>query len=167
MELIVFFLVGYVLGSTTPSELKAFVMNVLKKVHKYLASPTDDKLELNWTGRQLFLLFNKGCSERWYEARAHLHQGFWLSIACALRLVYLVRVDLIDDEQSKGRCRIFTFHGFQSVEKVVEKTVKLRNIFKYEINKELSVSDKMDYYQTFVAGFNVVDDFMNGSFLSR
>ena len=166
MELLVFLLVGYLLGSFTPTELKTIIADKGKKIHHHLASPVNDKLELNWTGRQLFLLLSKGCSERWYEARAHLHQGFFKSLICAFGFIYLVRIDLIDDNQEKGESRVFTFHGFQSLEDVMKKTATIVKVYTLEVNATLDKDEKVSYYQTFIAGHNVVGDFMDGSFVS-
>lgn len=138
----------------------------LKEFKKFLSSPMDERLEINWTTRQLLSLVSKPASERWYEARAHLHQNIFLSILCALHLIQLVRVDFIDDDQQRGRCKVFILHGFQSIYTIMKQSERLIKVTQEEVNKETSEDNKMSYYQTFVAGHNVVEDFMNGSFVS-
>lgn len=158
---IVYILFGIVLGYFLfDKEQKA-----LKEFKKFLSSPVNERLEVNWTTRQLLSLVSKRASERWYEARAHLHQNIFLSMLCALHLIQLVRVDFIDDDQQRVRCKTFTLHGFQSIDTIMKQSERLIKVASEEINKELSEDNKMSYYQTFVAGYNVVEDFMNGSFV--
>lgn len=165
MESLVFLLVGYVLGSFTPTELKTIISDKGKKIHKYLASPVSNKLELDWSVRQLFMLFSKKRGDLWYEARVHLNKSVIKSLLCVFKIIYLVRIDLIDDNQERGKSRTFVLHGFQSLESVMKKSGQLINKFMEEVNSDLKEEDRMFYYQTFVAGHNVVADFMNGSFV--
>lgn len=133
----------------------------LQRFKEYIASPSTGKPELDWVTRQIFKLFNRNLSERWYEARVHLHQGVFKSLICAFGFIYLVRIDLIDDNQEKGECRVFAFHGFQSLEDVLKKTEPMIVPFIEETNAGLEGQAKMHYYSTFVAGYNVVATFMD------
>ena len=135
----------------------------LQRFKEYIASPSTGKPELNWSTQQVFKLFNRNLSERWYEARVHLHQGVFKSLICAFGFIYLVRIDLIDDNQEKGESRVLSFHGFQSLEDVLKKAEPMIVPFIEETNTELEGQAKMHYYSTFVAGYNVVATFLDHS----
>lgn len=137
----------------------------LESFRDYLVSPVDKKMNLDWTTMQLLYLVNRRASRCWYESRKHLYQGVWRSLLCTLGLVYLIRIDLIDDDENMGTSRVFTLHGFRSVENAVKRSRALLARFNEEVNADKPEEARMHYYQTFVAGYNVVDDFMNGSFL--
>jgi hypothetical protein len=132
------------------------------KVFDYFATPgRDHHLELNWAGRQFFLLFSKGMSERWYEARAHLYQGVFISLLSTFHLIHIVRIEYETSRDCYISYVIFKTHGFQSLatlEKKMPEWIK---------TKKAEAKDAQHWYQTFVCGHNVIGDFMNGFFDQR
>lgn len=130
---------------------------------KYFGTPTGGrydkpKLELNWTGRQFFLLFSKGMSERWYESRAHLYQGVFISLLSAFHLIHIVRIEYETSKECYVSYVIFKTHGFQSIESIKKQMPK------WIKEKKSEAKDAQHWYQSFVAGHNVIGDFMNGFF---
>ena len=161
MEIIVAILVGYILGSTSPEKLKTLIHDKVKSFHNYFKTPSSGRIELNWGVNKLLELFSEPMAQKWCESRVHLRQGVFKSLICASGFIYLVRIDLIDVNQEKGESRVFTFHGFQSLEEVLKKTEPMIVPFIEETNAGLEDQAKMHYYSTFVAGYNVVSTFMD------
>lgn len=155
MEIIFAVVVGFFLGNLN-------LKKVQKALHNKFRTPGKDSIELNWGGRELFGMISKKAGNRWYEAREHLNQGVFVSLFCTFKLIWIVRVDLIDDSSEYGRSKTKIFHGFQSLQSVMEASNAFVKEFENNYNKE-NPDKKMHYYQTFVAGYNVVQDYMNGS----
>ena len=142
--------------------LSAGVFVLLSQRKGYFGSPTDGELELNWTMRQLLALVSKNASNRWYESRVHVHKGFWLSLLCALKVLHLVRVDFMHNSEDYGRFKTLVVPGWVKYNDImlnhewyVEKARE-----KLSLNNDEGLKDYY-YYQTLVAGKNVVKDFMN------
>lgn len=160
---VVGFLLGYVL--TLSIGLANMTLRKLPTVSesffRYFGTPSSKKLELDWGLKQFFALFNKQMSERWYEARAHTYQGVWISLLCAFNIVTIVRFEF---ESKKDDCRYYT--------KI--KTWKWTLSFKSGQEKMKFLLSEVDnvrphmpidagcLYQIFVAGDNVVWDYVNG-----
>ena len=130
---------------------------------KYFGTPTGGryekpKLELNWGLRQFFLMFDKGMSERWYESRAHLYRGVFISLLSTFHLIHIVRFDFATNREDHFRTTTFITHGFQSIQTLKK---KMPDWIK---EKSKKVEGAEYWYQTFVAGHNVIGDFMNGDF---
>lgn len=114
------------------------------------------RLELNWTGRQFFYLFSRGMGERWYEARAHLNRDVFISVLSAFHLIHIVRIEYETSRDGYISWVSFVTHGFQSLATL---KTKLPNWIK---EKKAEAKDAQHWYQTFVAGHNVIGDWMNG-----
>lgn len=123
-----------------------------KSFQEYLCTPSSGKLELNWTTRQVLALFSKGASKRWYEARAHLGRGVFVSLLAAFHLVYVIRIEYETDKDSVLCYSTKIIHGFQSLNDIMKKLPVLSNTMRHE--------KATCYYQTFVSGHNIVHDFM-------
>lgn len=151
MELILILIIGIVVGTMIDKKYP-------EAVKKHFASPSDGTIELNWGGRQFFLLFSKEASERWYEARAHMNGGFFLSLACAFGLIYYVRFEYnIENHDDRIVYNKVVYHGFRDYKELLALAKK-----DIPVQKELLKNKGAGYfYQMFVAGHNVVMDFMN------
>lgn len=122
---------------------------------KYLTSPVDSKFNLNWTTRQIIALINAGASERWYESRTHCHKSILVSVLTTLHLIWIVRTDIgYIDEDDMFYCEYSYFHGFRSFE-----ALKKKCLSKKFLDKIIDIK-KNYYYQTFICGHNVVNDFV-------
>lgn len=132
------------------------------KIFEYFATPGGGyhkpKLELNWTGRQFFYLLSRGMGERWYEARAHLYRGVFISILSAFHLIHIVRIEYETNRDGYVSYVVFITHGFQSLQTLKKKLPK------WIKEKKSQAKDASYWYQTFVCGHNVIGDFMNGDF---
>ena len=132
------------------------------KIFEYFATPCsgykDKTLELNWSGRQFFYLFSKGMGERWYEARAHLYRGVFISLLSAFHLIHIVRIEYETSRDGYMSFVVFITHGFQSLATLQK---KMPDWIK---QKKSQAKDAQYWYQTFIAGHNVVGDCMNGDF---
>lgn len=142
-------IIGFVFGM--------FVRNRMEgsELFEYFACPSSKTFELDWTGRQFLRLFSEGMSERWYESRAHLYQGFWMSLLATLHLVHVVRIEYETSRDGYVSFVTVIVHGFQSIDTLKKKLPKLT-----QENKKYA-KDASHWYQTFVTGHNVVNDFMN------
>lgn len=161
MTIIIAVIVGFILGSIPKDGLNDIIVRTYTKLHEYLRSPSTDKLDLDWSTRQIIRVFNTNASERWYESRVHLKNGVLKSLACTLHLIYVVRISFIDEDMCSGKSKVFTVHGFQSLKSVMVYIEKQCAVFYEEINKD--ENKKLEYYQSFVAGHNVVHDYISGS----
>lgn len=157
MEIIFAVVIGFILGSSKNK-------NIIETIKNSLGRPTDGVVELNWGGKKLFGFFSDKAAQRWYEARAHLGYGVIISLLATFKLIYLIRIDLIDSNMSRGKSYKRVLHGFQSLDKVIKKAQAISLKVEEQYNKENS-ENNMSYYQTFIAGHNVVGDFVNGSFV--
>lgn len=128
-------------------------------VLQYFGEPCNQRLELNWAGRQFFLLFSKGMSKRWYEARAHLYQNVFVSLLSTFHLIHIVRIDYETSRESSYSYTITITHGFQSIRTLMTKMPQLIKA------KKAEAKDATYWYQTFVCGHNVVGDCINGDFI--
>lgn len=153
MENFLFLLTGVLLGLVID---KTYLINM----RKYFASPIDQKtIELNWSVSQLLKLFNAAAADRWYESRQHTNSGLLLSIASTLGLVYAIRVSFMHDSGDSGRSTTLIRHGFQSLESLKKNHVDL--IKCATVKLKLAEDHNYYYYDTFIAGHNVVDTFMD------
>lgn len=162
MEIIVAVLVGYILGSTSPKKLKTLIKDKVASFYNYFKTPGKNRIELNWGVNKLLGLFSEPMARRWYEARAHLRVGIFKSILVVLGVIYLVRIDLMNGEGDRGVCKVFTLNGFKSLEKTMDKIDGLIKLYVTEVNANQPEESRMGYYQTFIAGHNVVEDYFNG-----
>ena len=162
MEIIVAILVGYILGSTSPEKLKTLIHDKVKSFHNYFKTPSSGRIELNWGVNKLLELFSEPMAQKWYESRAHLNAGIFKSILAVLGFIYLVRIDLMNGEGKRGVYKVFTLNGFKSLEKTMDKIDGLIKLYVTEVNTNRSEELQMSYYQTFIAGHNVVEDCFNG-----
>lgn len=126
------------------------------KMYDYFASPCGNNLELDWGGRQFFRLFSKGMSERWYEARAHLNRGVFISLLATFHLIHIVRIEFETSKENLHSYDTMFVHGFQSLKTLKEKLPKLIE------QARTKAKDAQYYYQTFISGHNIIHDFMNG-----
>lgn len=147
------FVMGLIIGTMVAHKLEG------TKFLEYLGSPINGRIELNWSLRQVLALFSKGMSERWYEAREHLHRGVFISLLSTLHLIHIVRFDYATTREDYYGTVTFIVHGFQSVQ-----TLKTQ-MPQWIKDKKTEVKDADYWYQSFVAGHNVVSDFMNGYFV--
>lgn len=146
------FLMGLVFAVICFSAYKIVAKD--EKTMKYLTSPVDGKFDINWTTRQIIALFNTNASERWYESRAHCHKGILVSVLATLHLIWIVRTDMGYNDDDMFYCKYSYFHGFQSFE-----TLKKKCLSKKFLDKIIDIK-KNYYYQTFICGYNVVNDFV-------
>ncbi len=164
MEIIVAVLVGYILGSTSPKKLKTLIRDKVSSFYNYFKTPGSNRIELNWGVNKLLGLFSESMAQRWYESRAHLNAGIFKSILVTLKVIYLVRIDLINGEGDRGVCNVFTLNGFKSLEETMGKIDSLIKLYIAEVNAYRPEESKMSYYQTFIAGHNVTEDCFNWRF---
>lgn len=129
------------------------------KIFEYFATPGREKhVELDWGLKQFFELFSEKMGQRWYEARAHLYQGVFISLLSAFHLIHIVRIEYQTTREDYTSYVIVKTHGFQSL-----KTLK-KKLPKWTKEKKSQAKDADYWYQTFVSGHNVISDFMNGDF---
>lgn len=148
MEIVLAVLIGCIAGLLMDR-------GYLKQCHQYLAAPSTGQLHLAWTTRQLLRLVSVSASKRWYEAREHLKQSVFKSILCTLGLIYIVRLEFETNDDSRILFKTKIFHGFRRFEDL---KVKIAETIP-EVREELPGAQY--WYQTFVAGRNVIDDFLN------
>lgn len=133
-----------------------------KKFLDRFRAPTDGTFQLNWGLREFFKIFSKDMSERWYECRTHCNQGILVSLLSAFHLVWVVRGEFFIEGEDDRIGYVYSYiHGFQSVNTVFKKYKKyLDNDPEFDkIYKERNFNG---VYQVFIAGHNVVADFMSG-----
>lgn len=152
MEIIIAVLVGYILGAISPTDMKAFVVSVYKDAHNYLASPSTDRLELDWSVYQALKLIAPKASERWYEARAHIGQGLLKSLLTTVGVIYLVQISLQHNSFDHGVTKVYILSGFQSFERLMDKVPVLIESYMNTVDRDL-----YHYERTFIAGHNVVE----------
>jgi hypothetical protein len=146
-------IVGFIFGFVVRNNIEG------GDVLKYFGTPGREKqLELNWGLRQFFYLFSEKMGQRWYEARCHTYSGVFISLLATFRLIYIIRFEYgteIEDRMVVKKCVI---HGFRSYENL------LSIIPAMAVEKQEQTEGALYWYQTFVAGHNVVGDFCNGFF---
>lgn len=156
---IIAFIGGFIVGIIARNKMDG------TSVMEYFGTPgggphgQKPKLELNWTGRQFFYLITRGMGERWYESRAHLRRGVFLSLLSAFHLIHIVRIDYETNREGYFTTVQFITHGFQSIQTLKKKMPA------YVKEKKSQAKDADYWYQTFVSGHNVIGDFMNGDFV--
>ena len=142
MEYIFAVVVGFILGKWDKINFK--------KVYDFLATPTDNKLELDWTLREIFSVFSINISERWYEARTHLNQSVFTSLLCALGLINIIQISYGSNEDGVYPFVTFKTHGFRSYDNLKEYAISM-------IDKKRKNIEEATYYErTFIAGYNVI-----------
>lgn len=157
------FLLGLMTNLPFMNKVGNYFLQKVSEVKKYFGSPCDEKFDLNWSTRQFFRIFSKPMSERWYESRAHLRAGIWTSLACTFGLVTLVSADFMyDHDDSRGisekLCYGFWVLPGNHKERMLELIAEAG-----EIGEGISKKDQpVSLYQIFIAGENVVWDWMNG-----
>lgn len=157
---------------TTPSEGKFELNWTLRQILSRFSTQTRDTM-----------------ADRWYEAREHLHKGVFVSLCCAFGLIRLIRIDLMHNTGDFGRYKVLVVPGWISYEKMMSNHEWYVQRARRELclslvtpmhewdakqshkkKKSKIRSEEKDihadgrnyyYYQTFVAGRNVVKDFMN------
>lgn len=147
------FVMGLIIGTMIAHKLEG------TKFLTYLGSPINGRLELNWSLRQFLALFSKGMAERWYEAREHLNRGIFISLLSTCHLIHIVRLDYETTRENHFVTTQFIVHGFQSIQTLKKKLPQ------WISDKKKGLKDADYWYQSFVAGHNVVSDFMNGYFV--
>ena len=153
MENFLFLLTGVVLGLLID---KTYLTNV----RKYFASPINKKtIELNWSVSQLLKLFNTAAANRWYESREYTNSGLLLSIASTLGVVYIVRVCFVNEDGDSGRSTTLIRSGLQSLESLKKNHAELIKCARDKL--KLAEDYSYYYYDTLIAGHNVVDTFMD------
>jgi hypothetical protein len=118
-------------------------------------SPVDNKLRFdNWFVRNFLSLFNKQCGNRWYESRALLYRGVFVSLLCTFGLIDIVRYEF----EREGHDNWFVYEvkyyvGFRTYSSLLKKT-------QIDIPKVQEKTKEAGYfYQVFIAGHNVVYDY--------
>lgn len=167
LGLIALGVMGFVLGYalTVSVGLANMTLRKLPAVGKafmnYFGSPSTENLEVDWSLRQLFRLFNYRMSERWYEARVHTRQSVWISLLCAFNILTIVRFEF-ESKKEEGRhyYKVKTWKWTLSFKSDQEKMKFLLDEVK-NVRPHMPI-DAGDLYQIFVAGDNVVWDYMNG-----
>lgn len=151
--MVIIFIIGIFVGIITQALLNILSADMLRRMKAYFGSPLDESFDIDWAGRQFFLLFGKAPSERWYEARAHLGCGVLISLLCMLRLIHVVRYGCYSEEYGVSffRSKIRRYHGFRNNKKldaIIKTEMELAN--SYDLHPFTLVD------QVFVAGRNVV-----------
>lgn len=107
--------------------LIAAILRDSRSIRQKFGSPSSGKFELDWTVRQLLSCVSESAANRWYEARALVHLGFFVSSLCAMGVLYVGEfLFMITDSQGKTTKRYY--HGFRGFEKL--KTVVLSDVEK-------------------------------------
>ena len=114
----------------------------------YFGTPSEEKLELNWSLRQFFMLFSNKAGKRWYESRQHLYRGVFVSLLCTLGLINLVRLEFETSEHDRISYVVFITHGFQSKQDMIKKLPIWINKHKHK------AKDARYFHQMFIAGHN-------------
>jgi hypothetical protein len=120
-----------------------------------LRSPVDNKLEFdNWFVRQFISLFSKRCGNRWYESRAHLFRGVFVSLLCTFGLIDIVRYEFEENDTNGWYTTSTRFYfGFRSYSALLKKT-------RSDINHVRATTKNAGYFhQVFIAGHNVAYNF--------
>lgn len=129
-NLIIVAILGFVLGIAF-SRLLSMVSRAGGFREKF-GSPVDGSFELTRTVRKI--LRRIGCDraeQRWYEARAHLGSGVFISILCAMGLMYVVRFDFQSaSDFRRGFSKKKRYHGLRSYDSL-EKAI-LRDVPKVQ-----------------------------------
>ena len=146
--LLLVFVTGFVIGVIVRDTMKGgSFMN-------YFGTPSQEKLELNWSLRQFFMLFSNKAGKRWYDSRQHLRRGVFVSLLCTFGLINLVRLEFETSEHDRVSYVVFITHGFQSKKDMVKKLPVWIKEYKHK------AKDGKYFYQMFIAGYNVVCDAM-------
>ncbi len=107
--------------------LIAAILRDSRSIRQRFGSPSSGKFELDWTVRQLLSCVSGSAANRWYEARAHVHLGVFVSSLCAMGVLYVGEfLFMITDSQGKTTKRYY--HGFRSFQKL--KTAVLSDVEK-------------------------------------
>lgn len=146
--LLLVFVTGFIIGVIVRD-----VMNGSSFMN-YFGTPSQEKLELNWSLRQFFMLFSNKAGQRWYESRQHLYRGVFVSLLCAFGLINLVRLDFETSECDCISYVVFVTHRFQSKKDMVKKLPVWIKEYKHK------AKDAKYFHQMFIAGHNVVCDSM-------
>lgn len=137
------------------------IPSISAKAKKYFGTPDKQKFELNWFFRQFFLIFNKNMSERWYETRAHVYQSVLVSMLSTFGIATVVRYEFFSKTDHN---RVYTktkIWYFTLSFKTQRERMKFIESYAEELRPSLN-ADADSLYQIFIAGENVVWDYMNG-----
>lgn len=146
--LLLVFIAGFVIGVIVRDAMNG------SSFMKYFGTPSQERLELNWSLRQFFMLFSNKAGKRWYESRQHLYRGVFVSLLCTFGLINLVRLEFGTSEDGRVSYVVFITHGFQSKQDMIKKLPVWINKYKHK------AKDAQYFYQLFIAGHNVVLDWM-------
>ena len=121
----------------------------------HLRNPLDNKIQINnWFVKQFISLFSKRCSRRWYESRALLHRGVFVSLLCTFGLIDIVRYEFeMINTGGWYTTKVKLYLGFRSYSALLEKT-------KSDVSKVQAATKDAGYFnQVFIAGHNVSYNF--------
>jgi hypothetical protein len=115
-----------------------------------LRNPVNNKLEFDdWFVRQFISLFNRQCGNRWYESRAHLRRGVFVSLLCAFSLIDIVRYEFETGEYGRFVTGAKFYLGFRSYRALLKKVISDKN------KVQSSIKEAQYFSQVFIAGHNV------------
>lgn len=113
------------------AELRQKSGNLIEMLRDRFGSPRDGRFELTWTVREILGIFSERAAQKWYEARAHLGSGIFISVICAMGLMYVVRFEFESASDSRrGFARKKRYHGLRSYDSL-EKAI-LRDVPKVQ-----------------------------------
>ena len=91
INLIIVAILSFILGIAF-----SFLLSAVSRAGGFrekFGSPSTGDFELDWTVKEVLVMFSESAGSRWYEARAHVRSGIFISLLCAMRLMYVVRFD--------------------------------------------------------------------------
>lgn len=137
-----------------------------RKVRNYLGNPTDNKFSLNRTLRQCLRLVSDAAAERWYESRAILKQSVFVSLLAAIKLVTIVRFDFTSSDGADSLYMEIALYDFWTLPS--SRRLRIEMLEKEGVVLKTQLGSKADsLYQIFVAGENVIWDWVNGDLYSH
>lgn len=113
INLIIVAILSFILGIAF-----SFLLSAVSRAGGFrekFGSPSTGDFELDWTVKEVLAMFSELASQRWYEARAHVRSGIFISLLCAMRLMYVVRFDFeLANDSRRGFTRKKHYHGLRS-----------------------------------------------------
>lgn len=137
-----------------------------RKARNYLGNPSDNKLSLNCTMRQCLCLVSDAAGDRWYESRAVLRRSVFVSLLAAIKVVTVVRFDFTSPDDADSLYAEIALYAFWVLPS--RRRLRTKMLEREAAVLKTQLSGKTDsLYQIFVAGDNVIWDWVNGDLCSH
>jgi hypothetical protein len=116
-------------------------------------------MSVDWKIKETLEVFSHKAGRRWYEARQHLHRGVFISVLCCVGIICVGRVEYETDKDYRHVYVDFVFLRPFSKSKLLVKLKELPEKLKHK------AKEPTGWYQTFLAGDNMVGDVYSGYYL--